>query len=271
MCQIMQILFLCLLPLALRIRRIGSQHLVRLSVHHQPAALHPQGPVAEAHDRGVAVRGEEHDARLPDHGVQPLLRALREFGVAHADDLVEDQDVGVHGRADSEGEPQHHAARIGADRQVQKLAQLAELLDIGDDRLGLLVVAAEHDAAHADVVIARGVGVHAHREVEKRGHAALDRHLASSGWIDAAEHPQERRLAGPVAADEADPVAVARLEAHLVQGLHDLDASVAVVLQPSPHGAAKDLTFQGAPARIVDGKLDTRVLEEDMGHDGYSQ
>ena len=60
-----------------------------------------------------------------------LQAALLERDVADGQDLVRQQDVGLHVDRDRERQPQVHAARILAQRVVDEVVQLGELDDLG--------------------------------------------------------------------------------------------------------------------------------------------
>ena len=56
--------------------------------------------------------------------------ALAEIDVAHGQGFVHQQDFGVHVDGHGEGQPHHHAARIGLDRLVDEVADLGEGFDV---------------------------------------------------------------------------------------------------------------------------------------------
>ena len=75
------------------------------------------------------------------------------------------------------------------------------------------------EAAIEDVVPAAGVGLEAQREIEQRADLADDRAAAAGGRINAGQQLQQRALAGPVAADDSQPVAFRDGQLDVLQGL----------------------------------------------------
>ena len=154
------------------------------------------------------MRDEDQDLGFLHQIVHPLLRLLDEGRVAGRHRLVEQQDVGVDGRRDREGQADQYTGGVILDRHVQKIAQLGKLRDLQHLFLDLLRRLAEHETAQIDVVPAVLLHLEAGRELEHTGHAALHGQLASRGEINAGDHAQEGALAGAVVADDREALAL---------------------------------------------------------------
>ena len=83
--------------------------------------------------------------------------------VADREDLVEEQDLRVHVDGDRETEPHVHARGVRADRQVDEALQLAELDDLVEAAVDLVLLEAVDRRAEVDVVAAGEVLVEARR------------------------------------------------------------------------------------------------------------
>ena len=111
-------------------RQVFGDHPVRFAdIHHAPV-VQPQDAVADRLHVADRVRDEQdRDAALPQF-VDLAHAALPEVNVAHRQRLVHQQDFGIHVDRHREGQPHHHAARIGLHRLVDEVADLREGLDV---------------------------------------------------------------------------------------------------------------------------------------------
>src|SRR5690606_41240939 len=108
--------------------------------------------------------------------------------------------------------------------QISHVRMLDELLD-AIDRDDLVVAPGEHLARHAedravevDVLLARELGVEPRADLQERPDAAVELDAPASRGGDAREDLEERRLAGAVAPDDPERLAVRHLERHVVDG-----------------------------------------------------
>ena len=119
--------------------------------------------------------GRQHeDARALDQRPHAALGARGEPGIPRGDPLIEQQDVGIDRRGDGEAQPRHHAGGVGADRQVEVLAKLAELGDLRQLAVELVGRHAQEHAAGLDVLVAVVLGIEAGRRIEQRRDLAVD-------------------------------------------------------------------------------------------------
>ena len=140
--------------------------------------------------------------------------------VADRGQLVDEIPVEGDAHRHAEAEPGLHAAGIGAHRHVHEVAELGEVGDVVDQRVGIHAVDPRHEA---HVLLAGERGVEAAAEPERPGDrlGAADR--AGIRLHDAGDHAEQRRLAGAVAAQHPDLGArgqcqVQPVEHHLAAG-----------------------------------------------------
>ena len=110
-----------------------------------------------------------------------------------------------------------HAARVGLDRVVGEALELGEGDDVVDPRLELLARHAVDRPAQEDVLDRGVLGVEARADLEQRGDAAARPRSCPVGLEDAGEQLEQRRLAGAVAADDADRLAGRDVERDVVE------------------------------------------------------
>ena len=87
---------------------------------------------------------------------------------------------------------------------------------------------AQDRAVHVDVFAAGQLGVEAGADLQQAGDPAADDGPAGGRFGDAAEDLQQRALARPVAADDADDLALVDLERDVLEGPEDIVRVVAV-------------------------------------------
>ena len=85
---------------------------------------------AELEDRRQVVRDEHQRDAARDQLAHPLDALVLERGVADAQHLVDEQDVGIEVGGDREAEPRVHAGRVALDLGVDELADAGELDDL---------------------------------------------------------------------------------------------------------------------------------------------
>ena len=122
--------------------------------------------------------------------------ALERF-VADGEHLVEQQDVGVDVDRDREPEAHVHAGGVRPDRQVDEALELAELDDLVEPAVDLLLPQAVDRRAQVDVVATGEVVVEAGAELEQRADPAGNGEPARRRLEDAGEQPQQRGLPEP--------------------------------------------------------------------------
>ena len=164
----------------------------------------------------LVVRHEDDDAALAE-GAHEAHRLLLEGHVADAQNLVDDEDVGIDMGADGKRQPRIHAARIVAHGPVDEVADAGELLDGRHPALDLGAAQAIERRAQKDILAAGEFRIEARAELQERGDAPrrLDRSLAR--LENAADHLEQGRLAGAVAADDADALADPEIEVDIAQ------------------------------------------------------
>src|SRR5215213_1143806 len=108
------------------------------------------------------------------------------------------------------------------DRRVQELLHLGEGDDLVELAPDLAPAHPDDRAVEVDVLPAGQVGVKARPDFEQAPQPPVDVHLAGGRPDDAREDFEQRALARPVTADDADDFAREHLEAHVPERPDDL-------------------------------------------------
>src|SRR6267378_5810260 len=146
---------------------------VRRPVERESPVVEHGGPRAQL-ARGRQRVGHEHEG--DSRGAEVLdapLALLLEPLVAHGEHLVDDEDVRLDVLRDGESQARIHARGIVLHRQVDEVAQLAEVDDALELRLHLLAREAEQRAVQVDVVAAGQLGIEARAELDHRADPPL--------------------------------------------------------------------------------------------------
>ena len=175
-------------------------------------AVEPEHAVAQARDRARVVAHEQQRPALLEFA-QEAHALLHEARVADGERLVDHEDFRVDVRHDGEREPHDHAGRVGLDRLLDEVADVGERADGVEPRFDLLLRQADDVAVEEDVLAPAELGAEARAQFEDGRDAAVRRHAAGGGLQRAADDLQQRRLAGAVAADDADGLAAPDVEA----------------------------------------------------------
>ena len=164
----------------------------------QPAVLQHRARVAHVAHHAHRVRNDDGPAGA--HAVAEHARALGLEGrVAHARHLVHEVGVEVDAHGQPEGEARAHPRGVGAERQVEVVAELGEVAHEVDQLVGVHPVDAAHEA---HVLRPREVGVERAREAHGPGDQPVRGDVALVGVHGPRDHPEKRGLARPVAPQE---------------------------------------------------------------------
>ena len=199
---------------------VGGDRLARLAVERDLALAQQHRAIAEALD-GLRVVRDEEDRPAAVLELGDLAEALAlELLVADGEHLVEQEHVRLDVRGDGEAEPHEHPRRVRPHRQVDELLELRERDDLVHQLAHACAREAVDRAVQVDVLAAGEVGVEAGAELEQRRDAAARLDAPAGRLDDPRDEAQQRRLAGAVAADEADGVARLGRERDVAQRLH---------------------------------------------------
>src|SRR5919201_1634999 len=198
--------------------QVAADDVRRVALRRDRAAFEPDRAVAELVDRLHVVRDEEHRPSSAAEVLHPAEAALLELGVADGKHLVHEQDLGLEVRRNREREPDVHAARVPLHRRVDELLDAGELDDVAELALDLAALHAEDRAIQEDVLAARQLRVEACADLEQAADAAANDGAPARGRRDPREDLEQRRLAGTVAANHAEYLSFAHLEADVAQG-----------------------------------------------------
>lgn len=122
-----------------------------------------------------------------------------------------------------EGEADVHAGRVALDRGIEELLDTGEIDDLVELALDLGSGHAEDRAVQVDVLPAGQLGMESSADLEQAGDAAMDLDAAGRRFGDPAQDLEQGRLAGAVAADDADAVTLFDLEIDVLERPELLD------------------------------------------------
>ena len=156
---------------------------------------------------------------LLDDVFHPVEAFLLEIEVAHRQNLVDDQDIGVHAGCDREPEADRHAGAVALERRIDELLELGERNDLVHFPADLRARQAEDRGIDIDVLATREIPDEPCAHLDQRGDAAANRHLAPRRLRDMRQHLEERALARAIASDDADHFPRLDAEAHVIECL----------------------------------------------------
>src|SRR5215472_6896721 len=196
---------------------INPQPRFRAAVVRNSTGAQIQHPLGETSDRGHIVADEQHSAAAAGN-FGHLAEALPlEIDVADSEHLVDDQDLGFKMRGDRERKTDIHAAGIALDRGVEEFLDVGKGDDLIEFFADLGAAHTEDRAVEIDVLAAGQFGVKAGADFEQARDAAAERDPPGSRFGDTAQNFQKGALAGAVAADDAQNVALLDLEADILE------------------------------------------------------
>ena len=149
--------------------------------------------------------------------LHPAEAAPLELGVADREHLVDEQDLRLQVRRDGEREPHVHPARVALDGRVHEALDPGELDDLVEALRDLAALHAEDRAVQVDVLAPGELRMEAGADLEQAPDAPADLDAPARRRGDAREHLQQRRLAGAVAADDPEHLALLDLERHVAE------------------------------------------------------
>ena len=121
-------------------------------------------------------------------------------------------------RRDGKSEPDEHAARVALHGRVDELLDAGELDDRVEVPLDLRACHPEDRTVQEDVLAAGELRVKTRPDLEQAANSSADLRPAGGRSRDARQDLEQRRLAGAVAADDADDFACLRLERDVADG-----------------------------------------------------
>ena len=188
---------------------VPPQRLVRGSVEGDATLIEPQRAVTQAADRTQFVRHEDDRAAGALQVLHPADAAALELRVADGERLVDDEDIGLEVRRNGERQAQPHSRGVALERRVEEPLDPGEGSDPVEARADVIARHAEDRPAEEHVLSPRELVVEARADVEQGAEPAADTGDAGRRGRDPREDPEQRGLAGTVAADDADQFTVA--------------------------------------------------------------
>ncbi len=135
--------------------------------------------------------------------------------IAHTEDLVDEDDVGLQNGGDGKGQLGVHTAGIGADRLVDELSKLGKFDDGGFLFLDLLLGEAQKETGEHNVFPPGQLLLEAHADTQQGDGVTVEVDGAAVGGENTSDGPEHSGFAAAVFADQADDLALFHLEADI--------------------------------------------------------
>ena len=117
-----------------------------------------------------------------------LFTLLLEQKVAHSQNFVRNQHIGLCGGGHGKGKARHHAGGIVLQRNIKKIAQLAEFYNFVEIFADVLRRHAQHCAVQKNIFAGGEVKVKPGAQLNQRRNGAAHRHAARRGLEHAGNH-----------------------------------------------------------------------------------
>ena len=160
---------------------------------------------------------------------------LLERRIAYRKDLVDNEYLRIEVRRHREGEPQIHSARITFHRRIDELRDAREVDDLVEASRDLLAAHSENRAIQVDVVAPRELWVKARSDLEQRSKPPMHLGAPRCRLRDAREDLEQCALAGTVAANQPDDLALLDVEGHAAQRQKVLGVASSLLRPVRPH------------------------------------
>ena len=113
------------------------------------------------------------------------------MGVAHAEHLVHQNDVGFQNGGDGEAQLGLHAAGVGAHRLFDELLQLGKGDDLVNLGVNILLSEAQQEAGQVDILPAGELGLEPDAQGQQGDRVAVEVHKALVRLKDSRQNPQQ--------------------------------------------------------------------------------
>ncbi len=174
---------------------------------------------------------------------------LLKFSVAHRQHLIHDQYLGVEVGGDGERQAHVHTAGVALDGSVDELLHTGKVHNFIELAVDLILAHAEDGAVEKHVLAPGQLGVEAGADLQQAADAPLDLDHAAGGRGDAREDLEQRGLAGAVAPDDAQRLALLHGEGDVIQRQDGLTDALEVVALPDA-GVGVGLVAQARPPAV---------------------
>ena len=205
---------------------------------------------------GDEDEGHTLGAEFGDSGVAFVLEGL----VAHGEDLVGEEDVGLQVHRHGEAQAHLHAGGVILEGGVDEVGQLREFDDVLDALLGIAVAKTVEAGVEKDVFIAAEFRMEADAKLNEWGDAATGDDPTLAGLQDAGDDLQQGAFAGTVVAEQAQGFARLHAQVDIVQG-EEMLAALALALVKK----GEEARLEAHGAIVAENKLLANVLDEDGG------
>uniref|UniRef100_E6QEM5 Uncharacterized protein n=1 Tax=mine drainage metagenome TaxID=410659 RepID=E6QEM5_9ZZZZ len=227
---------------------------------HHPPLIQAHILVAKLVDLLGAVGNEDEghalSAEFSDLRVAFFLEGL----VAHGEDLVGQEDVGLQVDGHGEAQTHLHARGIILEWSVDEVLEFGELNDVLDALLGVAVAETVEAGVEEDVFIAAELGMEADAKLDEGGDAATGDDSALAGFQDAGDDLQQGALAGAIVPQQAQGLPLLHAQVDVIQGQEVLAAFAFTLVK---EGEEAGLEAHGAV--MAEDEFLADMLDEDGG------
>ena len=192
---------------------------------------------------------KQHRAALLGHIAHLAKAFLLKFGVAHRQDFIHNEDLGVEVGGHGEGQAHVHPARVALDGGVDVLLHPRKIDDLIELAVHLGPGHPQDGPVEVHILAPGQLGVKAGAHLQQAADAPPHLHQPLGGGGDLREDLEEGALAGAVAPDDAQHLALLDLEADVFEGPDALALAVAVVGLADP-GIGVGLPAQAGPPAV---------------------
>src|SRR5690348_2518336 len=240
---------------------VARDDVLRPPVFQQFTLIDQQHAIAKFADHLHVVGNHNHGLPAFTKAADALVAFLAESGIAHRQNLVNQQDIRVNLGGHGESQSHVHAGRILFDRGINEFANLREVYDALLPFQNLPAGQTQQQAVNEDVLPSGEFVVKSGPQFNQRRDAATNRNLSRSGAINAGNNLEDCALSGPVPADQAQRAAVFHVKGDVLNGIEIVVADAAAV-------EARESLPQGVWAFLDDAESLHHVHEAD--HAGRS-
>ena len=201
--------------------QVGLADRLRFPAHQNLAVVQPEGVVAETL-YGLNVVGDVQKSRpAGQHLLHTVLAAAFESLVAHGQDLVHDQDFGIHHGGYREAQAGLHAGGEVLDRGIQELPDLREINDLVEMFFHILPGMSQHRAVQKNVLPGCHLRVKTGAELDHGRDLAAHLHSPLVRLQNPGDRLKKGGFTGAVDPDQSPGFSFFYMQIHILQS-HEL-------------------------------------------------
>ncbi len=198
-------------------------HSSRIVVSHDLSPVQKDDAAAQSLDLPQVMADQNHRFAL---SLDQFFHSVKAFAlkcnVTHGEDLIDDEEVGIHGRRDGEAKAYLHARAVALHRGVDELFDLSKFNDAIELLAGACLGNSEDGAVQKNVFPTSEFWVDPCAHFDQWGNTAMHRHRPAGGLSDVGQVFQESALARAVRPDDADHLSRGDVQVDVLQSIKPL-------------------------------------------------